>query len=445
VQPVETKYAWLGRDRIAYQVLGQGPPDLVVSFGSFGHIDIAWEDPGIALFFRTLASFSRLILFDRRGTGASDPVLLDALPPWEGYAEELDAVLDQVASERVAIMAHVDAGAMAMLFAATRPERTSALVLVNCSAKWAAADDYPIGIPLEVAQAIVAQIDQLWGTEALVGMWAASRAGDERFRRWSTKYQRAMASPRTIQAFNRVNLEVDARPILPLIHAPTLVLARRDFPVLSIEHSRYLAEHIPQAKLVELPGADALLVWETPELALDLLEQFLAGVRRVAEPTRILQTVLFTDIVGSTQRAGQLGDRRWRQVLGVHDELGRRVVEEFHGQLIKTTGDGILATFDGPGRAIGCAAALRDELRGIGLQIRAGLHTGEVELRDDDIGGIGVHIAARVVAAAQSGEILTSRTVRDLVVGSDIAAEDRGMHALKGIDGTWQLFAITRP
>jgi class 3 adenylate cyclase len=445
VQPVETKYAWLGRDRIAYQVLGEGPPDLVVSFGSFGHIDLAWEDPGIALFLRTLASFSRLILFDRRGTGASDPVLLDALPPWEGYAEELDAVLDQVGSERVAIMAHVDAGAMAMLFAATRPERTSALVLVNCSAKWVAADDYSIGIPLEVAQAIVAQIDQLWGTEALVGMWAASRAGDERFRRWSTKYQRAMASPRTIQAFNRVNLEVDARPILPLIHAPTLVLARRDFPVLSIEHSRYLAEHIPQAKLVELPGADALLVWETPELALDLLEQFLAGVRRVAEPTRILQTVLFTDIVGSTQRAGQLGDRRWRQVLGVHDELGRRVVEEFHGQLIKTTGDGILATFDGPGRAVGCAAALRDELRGIGLQIRAGLHTGEVELRDDDIGGIGVHIAARVVAAAQSGEILTSRTVRDLVVGSDIAAEDRGMHALKGIDGTWQLFAITRP
>ena len=445
MQPVETKYAWLGRDRIAYQVLGQGPPDLVVTFGSFGHVDVAWEDPGIALFLRTLASFSRLILFDRRGTGASDPVLLDALPPWEGYAEELDAVLDQVASERVAIMAHVDAGAMAMLFAATRPERTSALVLVNCSAKWVAADDYSIGIPLEVAQAIVAQIDQLWGTEALVGMWAASRAGDERFRRWSTKYQRAMASPRTIQAFNRVNLEVDARPILPLIHAPTLVLARRDFPVLSIEHSRYLAEHIPQAKLVELPGADALLVWETPELALDLLEQFLAGVRRVAEPTRILQTVLFTDIVGSTQRAGQLGDRRWRQVLGVHDELGRRVVEEFHGQLIKTTGDGILATFDGPGRAVGCAAALRDELRGIGLQIRAGLHTGEVELRDDDIGGIGVHIAARVVAAAQSGEILTSRTVRDLVVGSDIAAEDRGMHALKGIDGTWQLFAITRP
>jgi class 3 adenylate cyclase len=445
MQPAETKDAWLGRDRIAYQVLGQGPPDLVLAFGSFGHIDVAWEDPGIALFLRTLASFSRLILFDRRGTGASDPVLLDALPPWEMYAEELDAVLDEVGSERVAIMAHVDAGAMAMLFAATRPERTSALVLVNTSAKWVAADDYPIGIPLEVAQAIVAQIDQLWGTEALVGMWAASRAGDERFRRWSTKYQRAMASPRTIQAVNRVSLEVDARPVLPLVQAPTLVLARRDFPVIPIEQGRYLAEHIPQAKLVELPGADALLVWETPELALDLLEQFLAGVRRPAEPTRVLSTVLFTDIVGSTQRAGQLGDRRWRQVLTVHDELTRHVVEEFQGQLVKTTGDGILATFDGPGRAIHCAAALRDELRGIGLQIRAGLHTGEVELRDDDVGGIGVHIAARIVAAAGSGEILTSRTVRDLVVGSDIAVEDRGTQALKGIDGTWQLFTITRP
>jgi class 3 adenylate cyclase len=445
VQQVETKYAWLGRDRIAYQVLGEGPPDLVVSFGSFGHIDIAWEDPGIALFFRTLASFSRLILFDRRGTGASDPVLLDALPPWEGYAEELDAVLDQVGSQRTAIMAHLDAGPMALLFAASRPERTSALVLVNCSAKWVAADDYPIGIPLQVAQAVRTQIDQLWGTDALVGMWAASRAGDVRFRSWSTKYQRAIASPRTIQAFTSAILELDSRPLLPLVQAPTLILAKQGFQIIPIQQARYLAEHIPHAKLVELAGIDALLAWETPQVALDLVEQFLAGVRRTAEPTRVLQTVLFTDIVGSTQQAAQLGDRRWRQVLAVHDELARRVVEEFHGQLVKTTGDGILATFGGPGRAIGCAAALRDEVAGIGLRIRAGLHTGEVELRDDDIGGIGVHIAARIVAAAASGEILTSRTVRDLVVGSDIAAEDRGTHALKGLDGTWQLFAITRP
>jgi class 3 adenylate cyclase len=229
------------------------------------------------------------------------------------------------------------------------------------------------------------------------------------------------------------------------VQAPTLILAKQCFQIIPIQQARYLAEHLPHAKLVELAGTDALLAWETPDVALDLIERFLAGVRRAPEPTRVLQTVLFTDIVGSTQRAGQLGDRRWRQVLGVHDELTRRVVEEFHGQLVKTTGDGILATFDGPGRAIHCAAALRDELRGIGLQIRAGLHTGEVELRDDDVGGIGVHIAARIVAAAGSGEILTSRTVRDLVVGSDIAVEDRGTQALKGIDGTWQLFTITRP
>ncbi|MBD0292956.1 MAG: adenylate/guanylate cyclase domain-containing protein [Jiangellaceae bacterium] len=440
MQP-DTKYAWLGRDRIAYQVLGQGPPDLVVSFGTFSHVDIAWEDPGLDLFLRMLASFSRLILFDRCGTGASDPVVLDALPPWERYVEELDAVLDQVGSERAAIMAHVDGGAMALLFAAGRPERTSALVLVNCSARWVAAEDYPIGIPLEVAEGIRTQIDQLWGTDALVGTWAASRAGDERFRRWATKYQRAMASPRTIQAFTSTFLELDSRPILPLVQAPTLVLAKQGFQLVPIEQSRYLAEHIPHAKLVELPGTDALLAWETPERALDLIEQFLAGARRSTEATRVLQTVLFTDIVGSTQRARQLGDRRWRQVLTVHDELASRVIEEFRGRLVETTGDGILATFDGPGRAIRCAAALRDELAGIGLHIRVGLHTGEIELRESGVGGIAVHIAARVMATAKPAEIRTSRTVRDLVVGSDIAMEDLGTHSLKGVEGAWQLFA----
>lgn len=235
------------------------------------------------------------------------------------------------------------------------------------------------------------------------------------------------------------------RPVLPLVQAPTLVLARRDFVIQPIEQPRYLAEHLPRAKLVELPGADALLCWETPELALDLIEDFLSGVRRSADPTRVLATVLFTDIVDSTQRAGRLGDRRWRELLDVHDELTRRVVEEFQGKLVKGTGDGILATFDGPGRGIHCAAALRDELRGVGLQIRAGLHTGEIELRDGDVGGMAVHLAARIAAAAGSDEILTSRTVRDLVVGSDITAEDRGPHVLKGIDDTWQLFKITRP
>jgi class 3 adenylate cyclase len=441
VQP-ETKYARLGGDRIAYQVLGQGPPDLVLATGFFSHVDIGWEDPGVALYVRSLASFCRVIYFDRRGTGASDPVLPGPLPLWESHADELAVILDEVGSERAAILAEGDAGPTAIFFAATKPDRTTALILSHTTAKYAAADDYPIGVAPEVAEAMVAQFDQLWGTDVVVEMVFPSRAGDARFRRWFAKMQRAGASPRAAQAFMRAWLEVDVRPILPLIQAPTLVLHRKDTQLLSVEHGRYLAEHIPGARLVELPGADLNIVWETPELALDLIEEFLVGVRRPAEPTRVLATVLFTDIVDSTKLATRLGDRRWGQLLELHDELAGQAVEELGGQLVKTTGDGILATFDGPGRAMRCAAALRDELRGIGLQIRAGLHTGEVELRDSDVGGIAVHIAARVMAAAGPGEILTSRTVRDLVVGSDITLNDRGPQPLKGVEGTWQLFTL---
>jgi class 3 adenylate cyclase len=441
VQP-ETRYAWLGQDRIAYQVLGEGPPDLVMT-GAVT-IDVAWEDPGVALFLRSLASFSRLILFDRRSTGASDPPPPDPLPPWESSAEELTVVLDEVGSQRAAILAEIDTTPAAIFFAGTRPERTSALILVHASAKYVASDDYPIGIPREAAEALVAQVDQLWGTDAMAAMYVPSRAGDERFRRWWAKLLCTGASPRAARALLRTVLEVDLRPILSLVQAPTLVLHRRDFHVPPVEHARFLVEQIPDARLAELPGADMSIIWDTPELALDLIEEFLTGVRRVPEPARVLATVLFTDIVGSTERAARLGDRRWRELLGAHDDLARRVVEEFQGQLVKTTGDGILATFDGPGRGIGCAAALRDELRGLGLRIRAGLHTGEVEVRDGDVGGIAVHLAARVMATAGAGEILVSRTVRDLVVGASIAVEDRGSHALKGIEGTWQLFAITR-
>jgi class 3 adenylate cyclase len=308
-----------------------------------------------------------------------------------------------------------------------------------------AADDYPIGIPRRVAEALVVQVEQAWGTEQLVSMQVPSRADDQRFRRWAAKLARSIASPSTVEAYLQAMFQIDARPFLPLIQAPTLILHRRDFQLLPIEHGRYLAEKIPGARLVELPGADAPLMWETPQLALDLIEEFLTGARRPAEPSRVLATVLFTDIVASTEQAGRLGDRRWRELLAVHDEAARRVVEDFQGQLIKTTGDGILATFDGPGRGIRCAAAFRDELRGIGLEIRAGMHTGEVELRDGDVGGIAVHIAARVMAAARSGEILTSRTVRDLVIGSDVALDDLGTQPLKGLEGKWQLFRVTRP
>ena len=442
MQP-ETRYARLDGDRIAYQVLGEGPPDLVLARRSYGHIDIAWEDPGITLFLRRLASFCRLILFDRRGTGPSDPLPLDLLPPWESYAEELAAVLDEVDSQRTAIMAHLDAGPTALLFAATRPERISALVLVHTSARFAAASDYPIGGTPQEIEAAQAEFDRLWGSDELAALLVPSRAGDARFLRWFAKWQRASVGPRVAQLLLRVMVQADVRPVLPLIQAPTLVLHRRDFGLVPIEHGRYLAEHITGARLVELPGSDVDLTWETPELALDAIQEFLTGVRRTAEPSRVLATVLFTDIAGSTERAARLGDRRWRELLEVHDDLARRLVEQIGGQLVKTTGDGILATFDGPGRAIRCAAALRDELTGIDLQIRAGLHAGEIELRDGDVGGIAVHIAARVMSTAAPDEILTSSTVRDLVVGSDIAMTDRGPHPLKGVDGTWQLFAAS--
>jgi len=360
VQP-ETKYARLEGDRIAYQVIGQGPPDLVLTSGAFTHVDMIWEEPTAALFFRRLASFSRLIRFDRRGSGASDPLPDPALPPWEAYAEELTAVLDAVGLERAALMATEQAGPMALFFAGTRPQRTGALILASTTARLVATDDYPIGMPEPVANAIVAHIDQLWGTEAMGRIIVPSRADDERLLRWGAKLQRAMASPKVVQAFMRALLEVDARPILPLIRSPTLVLHRRDFSLIPMAQGRYLAEHIPAARFVELPGADLLLWTEHQERVLDLVEEFLIGTRPRAEPTRVLATVLFTDIVGSTEQARRLGDRRWRELLDGHDELAHRLVEEAGGRLIKTTGDGILATFDGPGRGIRCAVALRGE------------------------------------------------------------------------------------
>jgi class 3 adenylate cyclase len=442
VQP-ETTYARLGEDRIAYQVLGEGP-DLVLTLGAFGHVDLQWEDPGTALFLRRLASFSRLILFDRRGTGASDPLPEAMPPPWEAYADEVTAVMDAAGSRRAALMATTaEAGPMALFFAATRPERMTALILGNASARYVAADDYPIGIPPERLEGIVSRVEETWGTAEPITAAIPSRAGDERFRRWVARMQRSIASPRTVHTFLRALFSVDVRPLLPLVQAPTLVLHRRDFPLLPIEHGRYLAEHIPDARLVELPGADGPLTWEHPELSLGHIEAFLTGMRGTAAPTtRVLATVLFTDIVSSTERAVQLGDRRWRELLGVHDDLGGRLVEQWDGRLVKTTGDGLLAVFDGPGRAIGCAVALRDQLGDIDVRIRAGLHAGEVELRDGDVGGIAVHIAARILAEARPSEIVVSRTVRDLVAGSDRALADRGTHHLKGVEGDWQLFAV---
>jgi class 3 adenylate cyclase/pimeloyl-ACP methyl ester carboxylesterase len=438
----DTRYASVDRARVAYQVVGEGPLDLLVTAGTFGSVDLGWEDPMVAAWNRRLASFSRLILFDRRGSGASDPLPIDDLPSWESYVNDLTAVMDAAGSQRAAVMGTFDAGPTAMLFAAMRPERTVALLLANTSARMLRSDDYPIGAPPERIEEVVSRIERTWGTEVQAEMQVPSRASDPYFRHWFARYTRSIAGPTAVSAYVRAMIHTDARSVLPSIRVPTLILHRVDYPWFRIEHGRYLAEHIEGAKLVELPGADGPLPWERANLALDAIEEFLTGTLRGPDTTRAVTTLLFTDIVRSTERATDLGDERWRELLGLHDDASHRVTAAFGGRIVKTTGDGILATFDGPRRAIQASAALRRELWRIGLDVRSGIHTGEVEKRGEDLGGIAVHIAARVMAAAGEGEILVSRTVRDLIAGSEIELEERGAYQLKGVPGEWLLYEV---
>lgn len=438
----ETGYAWLDKERIAYEVFGSGGVDLVLSAGSFGAFDTDWEDPGAELFFRRLASFARVIRFDRRGSGGSDPLPIDAVPPWESFLVELDCVMADVGSERAVIMASYDAGPSGMLFAASKPEHTAALILVNTGAKYLAADDYPMGVSPADADALNSTMSERWGSDRHVVLQVPSRADDERFRAWYAKKTRTIAGPAAAAAYFRAMFGADARAILPAIHVPTLVLHRTDYRFMPVQLGRYLAEHIDGASLVELPGADGPLYWEHADLAIDAIERFVTGVAPVALNNRVLSTVLYTDIVGSTRALEEMGDARWRGLIDLHDDIARRLVAANEGRLIKTTGDGILATFDGPGRAIRFATDFRQQLASLDLTIRTGIHTGEVELRGDDVGGLAVHLAARIMAEAGDGEIVVSRTVKDLVVGSDLVFEDRGTHRLKGIDGDWPLLAV---
>jgi class 3 adenylate cyclase len=440
-----TKFAKLGNDRVGYQVLGDGPIDLVFLTGMSSHIDLRWEEPLNEYFLHRLASFSRLILFDRRGTGVSDAVPFDHLPTWEEWADDMRVVFDAVGSERAAIIAWLDGGPMAMLFAATYPERTAALVLAHTAARYVRAEDYPHGFAPEVAEQLLHMVEELWGTEGFVSIAAPSRSQDEGFRQRYGRYLRAAARPREAAAAQLRNvLSADVRHVLPLIHCPTLVLSRTGYPLVTRDHARYLAEHIPDARLVELPGTDGTLVTEHASEILDRIEEFLSGVPGGAVPDRVLATVLFTDIVGSTDRATSMGDRRWKAILEARDEITRDQVAQFQGRFIESTGDGVLATFDRPGRAIRAAGAIQASIRALGIDIRAGLHAGEIELREGGhrVGGIAVHIAARVTAIAPPGEILVSSTVKDLVAGSGVEFSDRGVHDLKGVPGAWRLFAV---
>jgi class 3 adenylate cyclase len=405
----------------------------------YSHVEAIWDSPMTGPFLPKLASFGRLILFDKRGSGLSDPVPLTSLPTLEEWMDDLRVVLDVVGSKSAALMAGVDAGPMAMLFAATYPERISALALGGSYARFARAPDYPWGAPPEFVQAAPEWIRSKWGTPEFVKAFQPSMSEEDS--ETSARWFRLCASPGTAAAFLAMAQQIDVRDVLPSIQVPTLVIHRELDPYIRVAHGRYLGEHIPGSRYVELPGAGP--AWGMQDnLAFAEIEEFLTGHRPPPEVDRVLATVMFTDLVGSTERAATIGDHKWRGLLEKHNEIVRRELRNHRGIEIKTVGDGFLATFDGPARAILCAQAIRDRLRALELEVRVGLHTGEVELMDQDVGGIGVHIAARLVAMANPGELLATGTVKDLVAGSGINFDDRGVQSLKGVPDEWRLFAV---
>jgi pimeloyl-ACP methyl ester carboxylesterase len=438
----ETRYARSGDVNIAYQVTGAGPVDLVYVLGWVSHIDLLWEEPSSARFLERLASFSRLILFDKRGTGLSDRVADSDLPTLEQRMDDVRAVMDAAGVERAALLGLSEGGPMCLLFAATYPERTAALVIIGSYARRVWAEDYPIGASREDYDAFLDEIRENWGGPVGLEVRAPSVAGDAAFRSWWASYLRMSASPGAAVALTRMNGEIDVRHVLPTIGVPTLLIHRTGDRSLPVEGSRYLAERIPGARLVELPGDDHL-PWIDQDGILDEIEEFLTGVRRGPTPDRVLATVLFTDVVGSTERAATLGDRDWRELLARHHALVRSELGRWRGTELDTAGDGFLATFDGPARAIRCACAARDAVRDLGLEIRAGLHAGECEVFGSTVAGIAVHIGARVAALAGAGEVLVSSTVRDLVAGSGISFDERGEHELKGVPEKWRIYAVT--
>jgi class 3 adenylate cyclase len=434
----ETRYVAVGDVEVAYQIVGEGPLDLVYHHG-FCHLDAQWDVAPEAAFNERLASFSRLILFDRRGTGASERGAREFFPSWEEWGEDLRAVLDASRSQSAAIFAEAEAGPIAILFAVAHPERVSALVLGNTAARYAVADDYPLGMTPSEIDAFVQFVGEGWGKVDGLATLFPGLAGDTQALRALARVARGAATPRMGAAlFRHILSELDVRHLLGLVQAPTLVLHNHGADA---GRARYLAEHIPGARLVEVPGDDYLFFGADHEPVVREVAEFLTGQRPPVEVDRILTTVLFTDIVASTERVAAMGDKRWRVLLDAHDRAVRAQLTRYRGQEIKATGDGFMARFDGPARAVRCANDIAKTSHVLGLEIRAGLHTGECEVRDGDIAGLAVHIAARVGALAQPGEVLVSRTVTDLVSGSGITFDDRGDHVLKGVPGDWRLFA----
>lgn len=439
----ETRYAKTGDVHIAYQTLGQGPPDVVGIPDWISHIETFWEHPAIARLLRRTASYSRLILFDKRGVGLSDPVVATELPSMEAWMDDLLTVLDAVGSERAVISGNGHGGQMALLFAAAHPERTESLVLVNAYARLSRAPDYPWGVPPHIQEKVIAILEEEWGrpSSPSIDIIAPSLSDDQGVRQWWARLERLACSPGMAVTMQRAMYEYDVRHILPAVTVPTLVVQTTGDRMVRPELGHYLAEHIPGAVHKEFPGDHWAWVGEFGEGVLSAMQEFVTGTTRVPDADRVLATVLFTDVVGSTERASAMGDRAWAEVLDDLDALVVRQVERFRGRLIKSLGDGHLTTFDGPGRAIRCAAAIRDAVRSLGIEVRAGLHTGEIEVRGGDVGGIAMHIAARVMDLATAGEVLVSGSVPPLVAGSGFDFADRGLHELRGVPGTWRVFA----
>jgi class 3 adenylate cyclase len=439
---MDVSYAQSGDVSIAYQVVGDGPIDLVFVAGAITNLEVLWEDPDYRRFCERLGTFSRLLLFDKRGMGLSDRVRVGTL---EERMDDVRAVMDAAGSDSAALMGVSEGGPLSMLFAAAQPERTRALVLCGAEVKEERTDDWPWG------ESTRAEFEQALDLDRVVARWGKglaaehifpNRQGDEAFRRWFGRLQVQSATPKDAVAFMRMAFDIDVRHVVPSIKVPTLIIHNTDDPVCHVENARWLSRHVDGARYLELPGNEHV-PWIDRDEILAETQEFLTGVREPAEPDRVLATVLFTDIVGSTERARALGDRGWRDLLERHHSLVRAELARYRGREIDTAGDGFFATFDGPARGIRCARSIVDTVRGIGLEVRAGLHTGEVEVAADSVRGIAVHTGARVAALARPGEVLLSGTVKDLIAGSGIELTDRGSHELKGIPGTWQLFALT--
>ena len=437
----ETRYA-RSEDgtNIAYQVHGEGPIDLVFVAGFVSHVELLWEGPGIAGVLRRLASFSRLIIFDKRGQGLSDRP--GHPPTLEESMADVRAVMDAAASERAAVFGISEGGPMSIIYAATYPGRVSSLVLYGTYSRMLKAPDFPHGVRPEQLDRWGERIKAEWGGPVGIDLWAPSQMGNRDFEAWWARLLRQGTSPAGAIDLMDLYRDMDVRAVLPTIEVPTLVLHRADDRVVPARQGRYIGEAIPGARYVERQGADHLLTIEDQDALLDEVEEFLTGSRTSSAAERALATILFTDIVGSTERAAEVGDRAWRSLIERHDAIVRRQLVLHRGREIKTLGDGFLAVFDGPARAIRCAEAIRDDLRETGIEIRAGVHTGEVELVGDDIAGMAVNIGARVGAMGSNGEVLVSSTVKELVVGSGIGFEDRGVHRLKGAPDEWHIFAV---